>query len=384
MSIDPGSPASPAAGDSARGEGAVRGRISRAAEALARAGKDALILTPSTDFLYLTGIRPPLRERMLALGVTAGGTVRMVVPGFETDAVAPAADAGIELITWSDGEDPAALLLEGLDLGPRPKIAAGAETPMRFPLELMRHAEITWTSGDEILAPLRMRKSAEELELLRQAARADDETYRLLLETTEFRGRTEQAVEQDLRRHLEATGHDLSGAFSIVAAGANAAMPHHHPGEAVLRDGMGVLTDFGGPRGGYCSDMTRTWNLGPAPARLKEVHGIVLEANRAGLAAVRPGATAESVDAAVRRVIDEAGYGEHFIHRTGHGIGLDVHEPPYLVAGDSTVLEEGMTFSIEPGIYIPGELGVRIEDIVVVTAEGGESLNQADRSLLEV
>ena len=359
-------------------------RIRGVVDALAASSTDAMIVTPSTDFAYLTGAQPPIRERLLALGIGADGTVRAIVPVFEVDAMGPVVDAGIELITWSDGEDAAAMLLDALQLAARPRIAVGAGTPMRFPLEFMRHREVSWTAGDDILVPLRMRKSADEIALLKAAALADDETYRRFLESTQFRGRTELEVEQDLRTHLAATGHDLAGSFSIVAAGPNAALPHHHPGQTVLEDGMGVLTDFGGPVSGYCSDMTRTWSLGPASARLKEVHAVVLEANRAGLAAVRPGVTAESIDAMVREVIERAGYGEFFIHRTGHGIGLDVHEAPYLVAGDTTVLEEGMVFSIEPGIYIPGELGVRIEDIVAVTSTGGDCLNEADRSLLEL
>lgn len=359
-------------------------RIERAADALNRSGADAMIVTPSTDFAYLTGTSPSLRERLIALGITADGRVRAVAPVFELDAMQSVIDIGIDVIAWSDGDDPAALLVEGLGLGARQKIAIGADVPMRFTLEFNRHSHISWVPADEVLVPLRIRKSATELALLRNAASAVDETYRRFLSDTEFRGRAEISVEEDLRGLLQATGHDLSGSFSIVAAGPNAAMPHHTPGERVLEEGMGVLTDFGGPRDGYCSDMTRTWSLGPASARLREVHAIVLEANRAGLAAVRPGVTAESIDAEVRGVIERAGFGEYFTHRTGHGIGLDVHEAPYLVAGDTTVLEEGMAFSIEPGIYIPGELGVRIEDIVAVTADGAECLNDADRSLIEV
>ena len=361
-------------------------RIERVADALARSGTDAMIVTPSTDFAYLTGARPSLRERLVALGVTADGRVRAVAPVFELDAMQSVVDLGIDVIAWSDGDDPAALLLEGLGLGTGvgTRVAIGADVPMRFTLEFNRHSDISWVPADKVLVPLRVRKSATELALLRGAARAVDETYRRFLASTEFRGRTELEVQADLRACLEATGHDLSESFSIVAAGSNAAMPHHTPGDRVLADGMGVLTDFGGPREGYCSDMTRTWSLGPASARLREVHAVVLEANRAGLAAVRPGVTAESVDAVVRGVIERAGFGEYFTHRTGHGIGLDVHEAPYLVSGDTTVLEEGMAFSIEPGIYIPGELGVRIEDIVAVTADGAECLNESDRSLIEV
>ena len=362
-------------------------RIERVADALARSGTDALIVTPSTDFAYLTGARPSLRERLIALGVTADGRVRAVAPVFELDAMQSVVALGIDVIAWSDGDDPAALLLEGLGLGlgaSGSRVAIGADVPMRFTLEFNRHSDIAWVAADEVLVPLRVRKSATELALLRAAARAVDETYRRFLESTEFRGRTELEVEADLRARLAATGHDLAESFSIVAAGSNAAMPHHTPGDQVLTDGMGVLTDFGGPREGYCSDMTRTWSLGPASARLREVHAVVLEANRAGLAAVRPGVTAESVDAVVRGVIERAGFGEYFTHRTGHGIGLDVHEAPYLVSGDTTVLEEGMVFSIEPGIYIPGELGVRIEDIVAVTADSAECLNESDRSLLEL
>ena len=194
-------------------------RISRVIEALAAADTDAMIVTPSTDFAYLTGVEPPIRERLLALGIGADGTVRAIVPAFEVDAIGPVIDAGIELITWSDGEDAAAMLLDALQLPARPRIAVGAGTPMRFPLEFMQHREVTWSAGDDILVPLRMRKSASELAQLKAAALADDETYRAFLASTEFRGRTELEVQGDLRSHLAATGHDLAGSFSIVAAG---------------------------------------------------------------------------------------------------------------------------------------------------------------------
>ena len=178
-------------------------------------------------------------------------------------------------------------------------------------------------------------------------------------------------------------GHE-SAEFWIVASGPNAASPHHEPGERVIERGDSVILDFGGKLDGYCSDVSRTFSVGPPSSKLREVHAVVLEAQAAGRAAATAGTPCEDIDAAARKVIEDAGYGEYFIHRTGHGIGMDAHEHPYLVAGNDRLLEPGMAFSIEPGIYLPGELGVRIEDICVATDGQVDTLNRADRSLIEV
>ena len=188
------------------------------------------------------------------------------------------------------------------------------------------------------------------------------------------------AIAQELGELLVAHGHDQA-AFTIVASGPNSASPHHEAGERTIRDGDAVVLDFGGTVDGYYSDTTRTVVVGEPAERLREVHVVVAAAQRAATEVVRPGIEIETVDRAARSVIEAAGFGDRFIHRTGHGIGLEVHEPPYAAAGDHTVLEPGMTFSVEPGIYLDGELGVRIEDIVEVTDDGVESLNTTSRDL---
>jgi Xaa-Pro aminopeptidase len=198
-----------------------------------------------------------------------------------------------------------------------------------------------------------------------------------------FAGRRELDVAADLAESLRAHGHETVE-FTIVGSGPNGASPHHEAGEREIRPGDAVVLDFGGRMAGYCSDITRTVVVGEPEPELVRVHGIVRAAQQAGVEAVAPGVPCEAVDAAARAVIEEAGFGEAFMHRTGHGIGLDVHEPPYIVAGNRTPLEPGMTFSVEPGIYLAGRFGVRIEDIVAVTRDGVERLNEAPRELATV
>jgi D-alanyl-D-alanine dipeptidase len=196
-------------------------------------------------------------------------------------------------------------------------------------------------------------------------------------------GRTEREVARDLAALTLEEGHDAAE-FTIVASGPNGASPHHHPGDRVIEAGDLVVCDFGGRLSGYNSDSTRTFAVGEPSWRQVEVHQIVKAANEAGRSAIAPGVPCQEIDRAARKVVEDAGYGEFFVHRTGHGIGLEVHEHPYMVEGNSTELEPGMTFSVEPGIYLPGEFGVRIEDIVVSTDEGHESLNASSRELVQV
>ncbi|MHB8765766.1 MAG: M24 family metallopeptidase [Deferrisomatales bacterium] len=198
-----------------------------------------------------------------------------------------------------------------------------------------------------------------------------------------FSGRAEAALAREVAALCLEEGLDAC-AFAIVAAGPNGASPHHEPGERVVGPGDGIVVDFGGPLGGYGCDVTRCFAVGDPGAEYRRVHQVVRQAQQAGLDAVRPGASAQDVDRACRRVIAEAGYGPFFVHRTGHGIGLEGHEHPYLVEGNDLVLEEGMTFSVEPGVYLPGRFGVRIEDVAVVTADGCRRLNLAPRDLAPV
>jgi Xaa-Pro aminopeptidase len=240
----------------------------------------------------------------------------------------------------------------------------------------------SFVPASPVLAPLRARKDAAEIELLRRAAAGADEAFRQVIGEG-IAGRTEEEVASSLGRHLVDAGHE-SVAFTIVASGPNGASPHHRPGLRRIETGDAVVLDFGGRVGGYCSDLSRTISVGKPSAEAAEVHAVVREAQHAAFAAVRPGAQAEEVDAAARRLIEQAGYGREFIHRTGHGIGLEEHEPPYIVRGNAEPLDEGMCFSIEPGIYLEGRFGVRIEDIVSVTADGARSLNEAERALTVV
>jgi Xaa-Pro aminopeptidase len=227
---------------------------------------------------------------------------------------------------------------------------------------------------------LRMRKDASEREALRAVSASADRAYARILHH-EFGGRREREIAAVLAGLLRDEGHQ-EVAFTIVASGPNGASPHHETGERVIGRGDAIVLDFGGTREWYCSDITRTVSVGQPDAETIRVHDAVRRSQEAGYAAAKSGATAESVDAASRRVIDEAGYGKYFIHRTGHGIGLDGHEHPYLVSGNSERLEPGMAFSIEPGIYLPGRFGVRIEDIAIIGDDGrAEPLNRADHAL---
>lgn len=227
-----------------------------------------------------------------------------------------------------------------------------------------------------------MRKDADEIEMLRAAGAATDRVV-ATLRTVTFAGRTERDVAGDVQHLTVAEGHDVSS-FAIVASGPNAASPHHEPTLRVIEEGDTVVVDFGGRWRGYCSDTTRTFVVGKPSSEVAAAHAVLEASQAAGRAAVRPGATGEDVDAAARAVIEAAGYGEYFIHRTGHGIGLEVHEDPYIVKGNREPLEAGMTFSIEPGIYMPGRFGMRIEDIVACSPDGIDELNRSSRALHEV
>jgi Xaa-Pro aminopeptidase len=225
-----------------------------------------------------------------------------------------------------------------------------------------------------------MRKEPIEIEALRQVAEQADRVAMRIPNEIQFEGSTEHDVSMRVRNMLLEEGHDQAN-FAIVASGPNGASPHHEAGERAIGDGDMIVLDFGGSLRGYKSDTTRTFVVGKPSEKQAEVHKAVLEANRAGRAAVAPGVPCQEIDRATRRVIEDAGFGKYFLHRTGHGIGLEVHEHPYIVEGNSLPLESGMAFSIEPGIYLPGEFGVRIEDIVTVTEDGCDALNESARGL---
>jgi Xaa-Pro aminopeptidase len=356
-----------------------RRRLSRAAEEAAGAGMDALIVSPSADLLYLVGYDPPPLERLTALVVRAGKDPVLLVPELERPRATGSPAAGlVQIESWPDGEEPYGLIRRLLGDG-----RTHGVSDRMWASHLMRLQEVlpggTFLPASRVLSSLRARKDESEIALLGRAARGADETFRRIIREG-LPGRSERDVAESLGRHLVDVGHD-SVAFTLVASGPNAASPHHDPGDRVIRSGDAVVLDFGGRVGGYCSDMSRTVSIGRATAEMLEVHEIVRQAQEAAFAAVRPGLPAEEVDVAARRMIEDAGYGGAFIHRTGHGIGLEEHEDPYLVAGNTEPLEVGMCFSIEPGIYLEGRFGVRIEDIVALGPDGPVRLNHAERDL---
>lgn len=356
-----------------------RGRLARLLAEMQRRGIQSVLLSVGSDLPYLTGYEAMATERLTMLVVTQDRDPVLVIPALEAPRVEP---GPFEVRAWTETEEPEAIVA---DLAGRPDVAAvGDQTWSRFLLELLPiMTETTFVSASGLMGELRMRKEPSEVQALREVAAAADRVAERIPTTISFTGRTEREVAGDLDELMRDEGHEET-LFRIVAGGPNAASPHHEPGSRRLGDGDAVVIDFGGRRSGYCSDTTRTFVVGETFGELAGVHATVLEANLAAKAAVGPGVPAEEVDRTARAVIEGEGYGEFFIHRTGHGIGMDVHEDPYIVEGNHRTLEVGMAFSIEPGIYLPGRFGVRIEDICVCTEDGIEVLNDSHRGLVEV
>jgi len=357
-------------------------RRARAAARCRDAGVAALVLAPGSDLTYLTGYRIFASERLTCLVLAADGGATLVVPELEAPRAASAAP-DLARATWAETADPYALVATFVT---RPgAVALSDQMWAAFVLRLQgalpgRELRI----ASEITRELRMRKDRAELAALRAVSAGADRAYVRALDL-EFAGRTEREIGWDLAALLRDEGHD-EVLFTIVAAGEDGASPHHQTGDRRIRTGDAVVLDFGGTRAGYGSDITRTVHVGDRPdEEVIRVHDVVRRAQDAGYAAARSGATAQSVDAAARAVIADAGYGDFFIHRLGHGIGLDGHEHPYLVAGNDEHLEPGMAFSIEPGVYLPGRFGVRIEDVAIIGDDGlCVGLNRVDRRLATV
>lgn len=357
-------------------------RRTRAAAKLRERGLSALAVSPGADLFYLAGYQIFSSERLTCLVLDRDGKATIVCPELEAPRAAVAAP-DIARATWGETDDPYAVVA-GLIRGSG-DVAVGDQMWAAFVLKLQAALpDRTFSIASVVMRELRMRKDAAELEALRLVSESADRAYARILERS-FAGRTERDIGTDLAELLRAEGHDEVG-FTIVASGANGASPHHETGDRRIAEGDTVVLDFGGAMRGYRSDITRTVHVGKTVGREEQkVHDTVRRAQEAGYAAARKDASAESVDAAARRVIEDAGYGEFFIHRTGHGIGLDGHEHPYLVRGNRETLEPGMAFSIEPGIYLPGRFGVRIEDIAIIDADGSaRPLNRADHAFATV
>jgi Xaa-Pro aminopeptidase len=356
-----------------------RRRAIEAAEAAELAG---LLVSPGPDLAYLTGHTPIPLERLTLLLLTVLRDPTLVVPTLERPLAETAAGAvGLEIVDWRDGtDDPYELVAQVLGSG---RYAVTDQTWASHLLALEHAtADCLFVAAGRALPLLRAVKDTDEIERLRAAGRAADAAFDDVI-ALPFAGRTEMEVSLELDRLLRVHGHQRVD-FAVVGSGPNAASSHHDPGERRIEPGDAVVMDFGGVRDDYYSDITRTVFVGEPSEEERTVYEIVRSAQQAAFEAIRPGVPAQEVDRAARRVIADAGYGDRFVHRTGHGIGLELHEPPYIVEGNDTPLESGMTFSDEPGIYLPGRFGVRIEDQVVVTGEGAERLNEASRDLTVV
>ncbi len=370
--------------------GRYRERLERVARTAATAGFDALLVGVGPDLRYLTGYEALPLERLTMLVIAPGeDPIRLVVPRLEE----PAAQAGcrteIPIATWEETESAHALVASIV----HDRVGAGA---LRLGvsdrlwayhlLELQRAlAGAGFESATRALRSLRMTKDADEIAFLRLAAQAAD---RVVAQIAGGRlvGRTEADVAHEVRERLIAEGHE-EALFAIVGSGPNSASPHHEASERVIQAGEPIVLDIGGTLGGYGSDITRMlWVTGGDVAKgpdeeFRHLFSVLFAAQENATRAVRPGVACEAIDATARGIIDAEGYGEAFFHRTGHGIGLEGHEDPYLVAGNTEPLAEGMAFSVEPGIYLPGRYGARIEDIVVCGADGPIVLNEAPRDL---
>jgi len=362
-------------------------RLESAAAGARAAGIDALLVTPGADLRYLTGYEALPLERLICLIVPAEGPVGLVVPELELPAVrdSPVSQLGINVIAWPETADPYDLvrhvLGESLPGAPN-RLAVTNQMPAEQVLslrEVLNKAKFG-LAGD-VLHTLRSRKSTEEVAELTAAASAIDRVHERMAEWL-YPGRTEREVARDIGNAIIDEGQ-ASVDFVIVASGPGSAAPHHLPDSRVICSGDPVVVDIGGQTSsGYHSDSTRCYAVGQPPSLFVEYHQVVYAAQQAGVAAIRPGVTAESIDAACREVITQAGYGKYFPHRTGHGIGMQIHEQPYLVAGNQLLLEPGMVFSVEPGIYLPSAHGARIEDIVVCNESGAQRLNTVPRRLV--
>jgi len=355
-------------------------RVDRARARMAEEGVDALLLSVGPDLPYLTGYEAMPLERLTMLVLPVTGEPVLLVPRLEAPRVVERPDLFV-LETWDETDDPVARVA-ALAAGAG-RLAIGDQTWARFVLALQRALpEARFSPASGVLAPLRVVKDAAEIEALRRAAHAVDAIAAAMC-TRPFAGRREVDVHRELVERMLEAGHDRAN-FAIVAAAENAASPHHEPSTRVIADGEVVLCDFGGTMDGYCSDITRMFVVGEPTAEVRDTYAVLVEAQEAGVRAATVGTSCAAVDGAARRVIADAGYGDRFVHRTGHGIGTEAHEDPYIVDGNAAPLAPGHAFSIEPGIYLPGRFGLRLEDIVVATAAGPERLNDAPRDLAVV
>ncbi len=357
-------------------------RLQKLDDQIQQRNLDWLALVPGANLAYLTGLHFHLGDRPTVAFFRPGRPPALVIPALEMPKLAGRPE--VQTFPWTDEDGfGGAFRRAGRELGlPGARLGVEAFTMRVVEAQLLEGSApgVQLVPADGAVNALRMRKDANELDRMRRAAEI---AQRALLETLAgFRpGMTERQIESQLKMAMLAAGANSLSFDPIVAAGPNSANPHASPTDRPVQPGDFLLFDWGVYVDGYCSDITRTFPVSPArmEPEMRTIYELVKQANAAGVAAVRPGATCAEVDAAARRVIEQGGYGAHFTHRTGHGLGMQVHEPPFIVAGNSMILEPGMVLTVEPGIYLPGRNGVRIEDDVVVTEDGCESLTTFTR-----
>ena len=360
----------------------LQDRLRRAREGATASGLGAIVVTPGSNLVYLCGYDAVPLERITALVIPAAGDPFLLAPRLELLAAAasPVGELGVPIVTWDEADDPYRMIAQRLD-GVREIGIANDMTADKVLRLRSAMPGVHQVLAGAVLDELRQRKSPAEIVALREAAAAIDRVHAQVPGLLRA-GRTEAEVGDDIARLIRAEGHDTVD-FVIVASGPNSASPHHAVSNRSLAPGEPIVVDIGGTMpSGYCSDCTRMYVIGEAPPEFQRAYDQLAAAQRAAVHSVRPGVTAGSIDAVARA--DLADLAEHFIHRTGHGIGLETHEEPYIMAGSDVVIEPGMAFSVEPGFYIEGLWGARIEDIVVCTDDGVESLNGLPRELLVV
>ncbi|MGE5485019.1 MAG: M24 family metallopeptidase [Ignavibacteriales bacterium] len=357
-------------------------RIARLGSMLRETGS-AAIVSPSSDLYYLLGLRLMADERLTVGLFWPDATAEMVVPALyaaEVEARLPS----IENAVWDDGDDPYSLVAAGVKAWGITTVLVDDRMRAEHLLRLQSAMpDVRWGAASSLLRVLRRVKDPEEMLMLRKSARLADAVLQAVLPRIRS-GMTESDVAWLLQREVRGRGGEGFAFPPLVASGPNSALPHYQAGSREIQDGDVLLIDFGCVVDGYCSDMTRMVVLGPPPRRLMEVYATVRRAYEEAMKAVRPGAVCQDIDGAARRVIIESGYEDYFVHRTGHGIGLDYHEEPYIVEGNTGALVPGMAFSVEPGIYLPGQFGVRLEDIVLVGERGADNLGGFPRELVEI
>ncbi|WP_027415131.1 M24 family metallopeptidase [Aneurinibacillus terranovensis] len=353
-------------------------RMKNAQEILGKNGWEAVIVSSPANFFYFTGTWLDSHERLQAVVIPKTGPSSIVIHEMSREDISPL--DGVELVFWKDG-DPEVDILASL-LPQQGMISIDNQWPSEKLIDLMSiRTELSFVKGTPLIGALRVRKDATEIDLLRKSGAIADQVIGKVISIAKP-GMKEMDLVKEIKRLFHEKGVEQMSFNPIIGSGANGAIPHHQSDDTVILNGDMVVIDMGGIKDHYCSDMTRTIVMGEPTEEMAKVYEVVRRAQDEAVQAIRPGVSLKHIDRVARNIISEAGYGEFFTHRTGHGLGIEVHEEPYLTSNNEQLLEEGMVVSVEPGIYLSGKFGVRIEDIVVVTADGAERLNHYPRELV--